>query len=430
MKTNKVQKKESVYTYENGKVSHITPLEELTRSAMSCLLWEDEFYDDGVSIAERIKELVQVCIDNGQYDGVIKLIKKVKFDMKLRHCPLWLIVSIYKAGQTVSKNLIASVLTRPDDMGELLSLYRKDDEKAPIPNSFKKAFVIALQKFDEYQMAKWDKKAQYKLVDIVNLSHPKVTNAIDKLIKGILPTPMTWEVLLSSVGNDIDKKHNAWLQLLNENKVPDLALLKNIRGILNANIDKNILVERIGNISNDKLLPIDFIRAGQANPTLENEIEAKFLSIFSKPSLKGKTAILVDVSGSMDGENLKYANALAIIGREICEDCLIYSFSNDLVSIPNRRGFALAEAIDKSQSHCSTQMWGSIQELQKKKLNIDRLIVITDEQTSDDPIKLTIPNTYIINISSYRHGVGYEKGIKHINGFSDKVFEYISEIEK
>lgn len=427
MKTNKATKKDPVFTFEGGKASHITAFEELTRATMSCLLWEDEFYEDGVSIAERITQLTKECIDKGMYDKVIELLKKVKFDMRLRHCPLWMIVAIYRAGKTVSKDIIASILTRPDDMGELISLYRKDNEKAPIPNAFKKGMSIAMQNFDEYQLAKWNKNANYKLVDVVNLCHPKVTEAIDKLIKGTLETPKTWEVLLSAAGSDIVKKHDAWIELIESNKLPDMALLKNISGMLKVNVAKSVITKRIKQIKNGKLLPIDYIRAAQNNPSLENEIEEKFLATFEKPSLTGKTAILVDVSGSMDGERLKYALALSMIGREMCEDVDIYSFSNFVEQIPNRRGFALAEAIDKSQCHSGTYMWKAIEEIKKNKY--DRLIIITDEQSMDSGTSTNIKNSYIINVATYNKGVGYQNGIKHINGFSDKVFNYIIEIE-
>lgn len=427
MKTNTAIKKEPVYTYEGGKASHISELEELKRATMSCLLWEDNFYEDGVSIADRITSLVKACIDKGHYNDVIDILNKVKFDMRLRHCPLWMIVAVYKAGKTISKDVIASILTRPDDMGELLSLYRKDNEKSPIPNAIKKGMAIAMQKFDEYQLAKWNRNANYKLVDIVNLCHPKVTEAIDKLVKGTLETPKTWEVLLSAAGSDKEKKKDAWIDLIESNKLPDMALLKNIRGMLESGVSKTVIVDRINMIKSGRLLPIDYIRAAENNPSLENEIEKKFLNCFEKPSLYGKTAILVDVSGSMDGERLKYANALAMIGREMCSDVDIYSFSDYIKSIPNRRGFALAEAIDKSQTHWGTNMWAAITEVEKN--HYDRIIVITDEQTMGSPHNAKIKNAYMINVASYSKGVGYGNNYKHINGFSDKVFNYISEIE-
>lgn len=428
MKTNKAIEKEPIYTYEGGKASRITSLEELKRATMSCLLWENEFYEDGVSIAERISTLVKQVIDNGQYNDVIELLKKVKFDMRLRHCPLWMIVSIFKAGQKVSKELIASILTRPDDMGELISLYNKDGKK-PLPNQMKKGIALAFEKYDEYQLAKYNRNANYKLVDIANLCHPKVTDAIDKLVRGTLETPKTWEVLLSSVGSDVEKKKDAWLELIESNKLPDMALLKNIRGMLNVGISKKTIVERINTIQNGKLLPIDYIRAGQNNPTLESEIENKFLSTFTKEKASGKTAILVDVSGSMDGDRLKYALALAMIGREMYENADIYSFSNETILVPNRRGFGLADAIDKSQRHSGTYMWKSVKNISKK--GYDRIIVVTDEQTMDAPENKLTDRMYVINVASYARGVGYTYGtnITHINGFSDKVFDYILEIE-
>lgn len=428
MKTNKAIEKEPIYTYEGGKASRITSLEELKRATMSCLLWENEFYEDGVSIAERISTLVKQVIDNGQYNDVIELLKKVKFDMRLRHCPLWMIVSIFKAGQKVSKELIASILTRPDDMGELISLYNKDGKK-PLPNQMKKGIALAFEKYDEYQLAKYNRNANYKLVDIANLCHPKVTDAIDKLVRGTLETPKTWEVLLSSAGSDNEKKKLAWLELINTQKLPDMALLKNIRGMLNVGVDKDVIAKRIDEIALGKLLPIDYIRAGQNNPSLENEIESKFLSSFTKEHLNGKTAILVDVSGSMDGERLKYALALAMIGRETCENADIYSFSNETILVPNRRGFGLADAIDNSQGHCGTYMWKSVKNISKK--GYDRIIVVTDEQTMDAPENKLTDKMYVINVASYKRGVGYTYGtnITHINGFSDKVFDYILEIE-
>ena len=57
----------------------------------------------------------------------------------------------------------------------------------------------------------------------------------------------------------------------------------------------------------------------------------------------------------------------------------------------------------------------------------DRLIVITDEQSADrvpDPLG----RGYVINVASAKNGVGYGKWV-HVDGFSEAVIRYISEIE-
>ena len=53
-----IKVKNSRLTHEGAPASAIKPLEELKRSVMSCLLWEDSFYEDGVAIADRVKELI------------------------------------------------------------------------------------------------------------------------------------------------------------------------------------------------------------------------------------------------------------------------------------------------------------------------------------------------------------------------------------
>ena len=47
------------FTHEGARGKRFTPEMALKRALMNCLLWEDQFYEDGVAIAERIKALVK-----------------------------------------------------------------------------------------------------------------------------------------------------------------------------------------------------------------------------------------------------------------------------------------------------------------------------------------------------------------------------------
>ena len=73
-------------TYEGAAAYSITPMQQLRRSVMSCLLWESEFYEDGKSISKRICELVTQC----SVDEVAALAIEAKTQMRLRHVPLLL----------------------------------------------------------------------------------------------------------------------------------------------------------------------------------------------------------------------------------------------------------------------------------------------------------------------------------------------------
>jgi hypothetical protein len=103
-----------------------------------------------------------------------------------------------------------------------------------------------------------------------------------------------------------------------------------------------------------------------------------------------------------------------------------YEDGADLVEVPARRGFALRDAIDASQQHSATYLGKAVEELNRKE-KYDRLIVITDEQAHD-----TVPapkgTGYVINVASYKNGVGYRKWI-HIDGWSESVVEYIRALE-
>jgi 60 kDa SS-A/Ro ribonucleoprotein len=157
--------------------------------------------------------------------------------------------------------------------------------------------------------------------------------------------------------------------------------------------------------------------------------------VISAEKLPGKTIVLVDVSGSMTAplsrrsemQRTDAAYGVAVLLREIGEKVAVFSFSNDVVEVPARRGFALRDAIDASQQHGATYLGKAVEKLNAGE-KYDRLIVITDEQAHD-----TVPTPkgkgYVINVASYKNGVGYGKWT-HIDGWSESVIEYIRALEQ
>ena len=78
-------------------------------------------------------------------------------------------------------------------------------------------------------------------------------------------------------------------------------------------------------------------------------------------------------------------------------------------------------AINNSQSHSGTDLGKALKELP----TCDRLIVITDEQSQTDVPQM---KGYLINVASNQNGVGYRQWV-HIDGWSDKVLDYIAAYE-
>ncbi len=429
-----VAAKDNLKTHEGAPAKRITAEAQLRRSLMACMLWEDTFYEDGQEIADRIASLVPLVAP----DTVSGMAIEARERMKLRHAPLWVVREM--ARQPKHKALVADtlakVIQRADELAEFVALYWKDGRQ-PLSKQVKKGLAQAFTKFDAYQLAKYNRDGAVKLRDVLFLCHAKPKDETQEriwkqLIDGTLPSPDTWEVSLSA-GKD---KKATWERLLAENKLGGLALLRNLRNMAESKVDESLVFAALDRMKTERILPFRFIAAAKHAPQWESRIERAMLKCLEgREKLPGKTVLLIDVSGSMDWEisaksDLKRydaANGLAILARELCEQVAIYSFSNSIVRIPDRHGFALRDAIANSQFHGGTYLGRAVQHINDNE-KYDRLIVLTDEQ-SHDPVPNPKGKGYIINVAAYKNGVGYGAWT-HIDGWSEAVIDYIFEYEK
>jgi 60 kDa SS-A/Ro ribonucleoprotein len=419
-------------THEGAPARNISSELQLRRSVLACLLWEDQFYEDGVEIAGRIQSLVPKV----KGETVAALAIEARSKMKVRHVPLLLVreMARLKTHREFVSRTLAQVIQRADELAEFVAIYWKDG-KAPLSAQAKKGLAEALRKFDEYQLAKYDRSGPIRLRDVLFLCHAKPRDAEQaelwkRLIEGELQTPDTWEVALSS-GTD---KREAWERLLRERKLGALALLRNLRNMKQAGVDESLVVDGIETMKTGRVLPFRFLAAARYAPRWEESLQQAMLaSLKEQQKLPGRTVLLVDVSGSMmaalsrRSEMLRTdaAYGLAILLREICEKAITFTFSDNLVKVPPRRGFALRDALDASQPHGATYLGRALEKIREK---YDRIIVITDEQAHDH-----VPGPrgrgYVINVASNKNGVGYGSWT-HIDGWSEAVVEYVREVEQ
>ena len=435
MKMNTAKNQTTVFTHEGAPAKNITPIQALRRSVMSCLLWEDSFYEDGVSIAKRIADLVHAVKDS---QALADLAVEARSVMNLRHVPLMIVREM--ARDEVHKSVVAqtlqAVIQRADELTEFLAIYWKDG-KQKLSAQVKKGLAAAFPKFSAYALAKYNRDdAPVKLRDVLFLCHAKPKDAEQattwkQLVDGTLAAPDTWEVALSS-GKD---KKETWTRLIAEKKLGALALLRNLRNMQEAKVSKAVIRGALLAADISRVLPFRFIAAARYAPDLEPELEAlMFKSIAEVRKLSGETVVLVDVSGSMDAAlseksdmtRMDAACGVAMVAREMCEHCTVFAFSESIASIPARRGFALRDAIVGSMPHSSTYL-GQAVSLINQQIDYHRIIVITDEQ-SQSPVGGPKGKGYMINVSSEKHGIGYGPWT-HIDGFSEGVLRYIVETE-
>lgn len=421
-------------THEGAPAKYNTPVNELRRTVMANMLFEDSFYESGIDASLRMQELIKKVT----FEQAAEIAIDAREKMKLRHVPLFLTRELLRShsGRKVG-DLIYRVIQRPDELGELLSLYWKENAKAPIPSQMKIGLARALKKFNEYQLAKWNKDGAVKLRDVLFLSHAKPDNEAQeilfkKLAQNELETPDTWEVALSG---GADKKQ-VFERLISENKLGAMALLRNLRGMLEAGVDEDIIRKGLSKMKTERVLPFRFISAARYAPRLEDSLEdAMFKCLADMPKLPGKTALLIDHSGSMGGlisskseiTRFDAAAALAMILRETAERVRVFTFSNRMIEVAPRRGFALVSAVKEVVNPVSTMLGAAVRGVYEVYPECDRIIVITDEQSQDRP-----PHPqgygYIINVAGYRNGIGYGPWIT-IDGWSENIIEYIRQNE-
>lgn len=462
MQTNYTRKAAPIFTAEGARAAHITPVQQLRRLVMSCILWEDNFYIDGKSVADLIKQSVHaVPLADA---GAIAVEARTK--MKLRHVPLLIAREMarhpkLKTNPKAVSETISTIIQRPDELSEFVAIYWKDG-KQPLSKQVKLGLAKAFQKFNEYSLAKYNRKKDVMLRDVLFLCHSKPADVPEgadewtkeqramlakglpvpfkrnftpgeylygKLIYDQLETPDTWEVQLSA-GAD---KRATFERLMAENNLGDLAFLRNLRNMVDSGVPFH-LIESYGETRNwGRVLPFRFIAAARIMPQLEPQLERwMFKCLEGSPMLPGRTVLCIDVSGSMqdrlsaksDLNRLDAAKALAMLLREICENVVIYKFYTSVELVAPRRGFALSDAIGNPRG--GTDIGRAVNAANR--MEHDRLIVLTDEQSHTRVPEPMATNAYMINVAANRNGIGYGKWL-HVDGFSEAIIDYIQYYE-
>ena len=426
-------------THEGAPAAVLSAEQGLRRAVLSCMLWENEFYEDGVQIAGRIHELVPRV----ESEKVATLAIEAREQMKLRHVPLLLVreMARHATHRGLVGETLARVIQRADELAEFVAIYWAGGRQ-PLSKQVKKGLASAFTRFDEYALAKYDRARVVRLRDVLFLSHARPVDEAQaalwkRLVANELVTPDTWEVALSASGREAASKREAWERLLAERKLGALALLRNLRNMQEAGVSEEAVHSALAALKTERVLPFRFLAAARNAPQWEAMLEqAMFRALEGRSArLAGHTVLLVDVSGSMDAalsnrSQMRRADAacgLAILLREIAEKVTIYSFSDRAQLVPSRRGMALRDALYASQPHGGTSLGGALAYVEEHSRVHDRIVVITDEQ-SHDHVGSPRGKGYVINVASNRNGVGYGEWT-HIDGWSEAVLDYIAALE-
>jgi len=476
-KINQRKRKEKIRVSSNsGKKAQIqTELEELKRLVATYLLFEDKYYKEEKEPIERIIELSQKV----NSDDLVKLIEEVRLEYGLRHTPIITLLGAIKDNKKrkeILQKLDPKVLATPKDAMDLVAGYLKFNEKKTIPNQLKKYISKSLNRFDEYQLSKYGRnlKQEVSLVDVFNLVHPipkdqNTQNLWSKLINGELKPAETWEVKISA--SPKEKRKEVWEELLKNKKLGMLAFIRNIRNMEKDSVDEQLMINYIKNFNGSTwVFPYQIFKASinTKNKKLKKELLKWLKRSIPQRTLKGKTYVILDISGSMGSFNIdsnsdyNAMKALSVLVAFILalpkKDIEIFFTSgNDytVVHATKRVTKRLYKIIEKKEAFKKIGElieeereklgWGgiftfqSVEWILKNYKKPERIIVISDSQDMDrknkgiENLSKKFPGIkgYLNNIAPYSN-VGYtsNSGWHEINTFSTKIIDFIDFIEK
>ena len=491
MSFNQILKNENaVLNHENAKAFKMSAEMELYTAVCASMV-QPKFYEATNKNAERIATLVK------QVDPlfVSQLAIYARTVMNLRSVPLLLVVELARvhSGDDLVSRTIDKVVLRADEIMELLMCYQWRNPKTglkklkSLSSQIKRGLQLAFNKFNEYQFAKYDRELEVKLRDALFIVHPKAKDdaqqvLFDKIASKSLETPYTWETELSKLGpqNFASTKErreafrNKWTELSTSEKLGYMALLRNLRNILVAEVDEDtiaIVANRISDpheVARAKQFPFRYFSAykellevkSNNLPLILNALEMAIqASAANIPGLSNDDNLLIacDMSGSMavpvasrSKINLyEIGSILAMLLQTRCSNaqCGIFADDWERVNFDNKNILKNALNISSLIGKVGYGTNGNkpLDYLINNRIVMDKVMFFTDCQFWTynycdgleffkrwDKYKTIAPNAhlYLFDLAGYGHSPidTVHSDVTIISGWSERIFDTIDSI--
>jgi hypothetical protein len=490
----KAKAKNVVKNHAGEKAYKMTPQLELYTAVVTSTL-TNKFYENS---GERVKRIRQLIAKNDSL-FVAKLAVYVREKMNLRSMPLVLAIELAKIhkGDDLISRLVARVIQRADELTETLAYYElANDRSAQVKklNKLSKQVQIgvasAFNKFDEYQFGKYDRDGAIKLKDALFIVHPRAKDAVqqaifDKIAKNELATPYTWETELSALGQEKYENEDAkkaafkakWEELIDSRKLGYMALMRNLRNILEANVSEEHIevvcafLADAYQVSKSKQLPFRFLAAyreikivaSKYTPSVLAALEdAVMASVANMRGFDKNTSVTIacDVSGSMQqpispkSSILSYdiGLMLGMLLHSKCRNVEAGMFGDiwKVIEMPSRSVLKNVQAFYNREGEVgySTNGYLVIDNLIKRQKVVDKVMLFTDCQmwdstTSNSHIEKSwlkyrqniAPNAqlYLFDLAGLGNtplDLSKGHGVHLIAGWSDKIFDVLAAIDE
>lgn len=363
-------------------------------------------------------ELLERCIDEAlahDAEGTLREAARLRDEALVRTTPQVILVRAAHHESVRGTGLVRvwakEIIKRADEPAVGLA-YQLHRFGKPIPNALKKAWRDALERFDDYALAKYrmESKAE-KTVDVVNLVHARGA-AVDRLAKGTLTTTdRTWESIVSARGSTPE----AWGEALGV--MGHMALLRNLRNLVQAGIPAQRFTGKlVAGARTGKQLPFRYYSAytalGKDAPAAIRDAveESLMISLENLPWLGGRTMALCDNSGSAQGTTTSamgtmkvstIANLTGVLAAMRSDDGHLGLFGDKLETMAIRKRSSVLDQLDKAEQAAKdiglgteNGVWLFWDAAIRERQHWDHVFVLSDMQAGHGGLYGTTPGQY------------------------------------
>lgn len=373
------------------------PKEKLMSQVLTSFVNEKKYYGDNTdAMKDTARDVIRT---DPEFVAKLAVFARREFGMRSVSHMLAAMLAREPEGKPYARRAIRGACARGDDVTEIMACYMSEYGK-PLPNQLKEGLSDAVLRLDEYAMAKYSGEgSEVKMRDVLCLCRPKPATdeqsaMFKRCLEGALAVPYTWETELSAHGNGKE----TWERLIASGKVGYMALLRNLRNIIEAepgNIeDVWRIIEDPERVRKSRQLPFRFLSAYKSvagicgSRGLDALETAAAASADAMEKLRGTTVIAVDVSGSMgtrtsDRSGVRYVeigSMLGMIANKMCDDSVFYVFNSGIKKVDVSRHAQILREASQAVPSGGTDMGQPFAKMLQDGVKADRLIVVSDNE--------------------------------------------------
>lgn len=432
-------------------------------------------------LTDRSREVIETAIKVAQSENprdLLALAHWCRTEMNIRTTPqvLLAVAAACPATRGMVRDYAVKVVRRADEIRDVFAIFTHFFGRK-MPHSLNDGLCQAFAKFRESDFLKYDGTDHPTFKDVLLMLHggsalrrikklpdtskvkdyPVSKGVFDFLVNGKVSdaeaTPViaarkamheqktwgddakkhakasfaNWEVILTQFGQDKESKAALWSFLVEEKLLGYMAMLRNLRNVLEAKVSKDVVkkvAQRLSDpeeVKNSKQLPFRFFSAyrildkgaesryevgrgkgrmremgevDEASVGLLLEAIDKALKISAEalPKFPGVTAVFADNSGSMSSPLSEKstlsvadaANILCSLSLFTCEEAIVGAFGDDVAICRLSKEDKILRNMEKiakaDTKGCSTNAYRIFQHLKAKKIHVDRVIILSDMQ--------------------------------------------------